>query len=181
MVYLTIGADYALLMDTPARNIVFARPVFMVDDELEDRAEFARLLKRAEEEYEPQLFARGEDLIDALLRVLRGAPSPLACFVDVKMAGMSGFDVLRWIRCQQSLSDIPVIMLSSTDDPDKLAEAKRIGAQCYIAKFPSALQLREIVREAERFSEKHGTAPFQLTYNLLMEAGALAHAVGSGK
>jgi CheY-like chemotaxis protein len=167
------------LMETPERNGLFARPVFMVDDEPEDRTAFAQLLKCAEEEYVAQLFARGEDLIDALLRVLRGAAAPLVCFVDVKMAGMSGFDVLRWIRCQQALADLPVVMLSSADDPDKLVEAKRVGAQCYIVKFPTVSQLRELLREAERFPEKQAVAPFKLRYNLLVDADMLTHANGT--
>jgi CheY-like chemotaxis protein len=84
------------------------------------------------------------------------------------MAGMSGFDVLRWIRCQRSLDDVPVIMLSSSDDPQKLGEARCFGAQCYIAKFPTPLQLRSVILEAQRYSTARlRDARFNLPCNLL--------------
>lgn len=132
---------------------------------------FERLLQEPGLDYSSRMFGHGEEMLDALLEVLRGAAPPLACFVDVKMAGMSGFDVLRWIRCQHALDAVPVIMLSSSDDPEQLIDARVSGAQCYVAKFPTAAQLRHVLLEAERYSAAHSASEaFQLPCNLLLTA-----------
>lgn len=152
-----------------------ARPIFMVDDEEIDRLLFTRLMQDAELPQPPRIFGRGDDLIDALIEVLRGAAPPLMCFLDVKMPGMSGFDVLRWIRCQHSLDEIPVVMLSSSEEPRDLGEAQHFGAQCYVAKFPTPANFRAIVQEAERVAAASVVAPFKVPCNLLL--GPASHVI----
>ncbi|HVU35809.1 MAG TPA: response regulator [Opitutaceae bacterium] len=145
--------------------------IYSVDDDDIDREFLVRSLAGAGIENPCRTFSSGEELLDALLDVLRGAPAPLAVFVDVKMAGMSGLDVLRWIRVQNDLRGVPVIMLSSSDAPPLLTEAMQFGAQCYAAKFPTAEQLREIVHAAREFSSAAAAAiAFPLRCNLLLEA-----------
>ena len=146
----------------------------MVDDEEVDRILFRRLLAESGVQTPCVQFAAGEQLIDALLGVLRGAMPPVACFLDVKMGGMSGFDVLRWIRCQRQLDDVSVIMLSSSEDTRDLSDALYCGAQCYVAKFPGAAQLSDILKEAEAVAAAAQTRPFKLPCNLLL---ATAHPV----
>lgn len=135
---------------------------------------FARLLRGAGVAHPVRLFGCGEDLIDALIGVLRGAPAPLVCFLDVKMPGMSGFDVLRWIRCQRALDDLPVVMLSSSEEPRDLLEAQHSGAQCYVAKFPPPPHFAAILAEAERVADRTAAGPFKLPCNLLLH---LPHAI----
>ena len=149
-------------------------PIFHVDDEETDRLLFSRLLQSADINVPLRAFARGDDLIDALIGVLRGAPMPLICFVDVKMAGMTGFDVLRWIRCQHAFDDLPVVMLSSSEEQRDLNEAQHFGAQCYTAKFPSPDHMRAIVDEAERVAVANTSQSFKMPCNLLHSAHAVA-------
>ncbi len=155
-----------------------ARPVFMVDDEEVDRLLFQRLMSEAGMQHPCRQFSSGEQLIDALIGVLRGAPAPVACFLDVKMAGMTGFDVLRWIRCQHALDEISVIMLSSSEDQHDLGDALYFGAQCYVAKFPPAAQLREILGEADAAAAAAHGRPFKLPCNLLLPSAQTVGARG---
>jgi CheY-like chemotaxis protein len=140
----------------------------MVDDDEVDRMLFGRLLTETAIAHPCKFFDRGETIIDALIEVLRGATPPLACFVDVRMPGMNGFDVLRWIRCQHGLDGIPIVMLSSSEEMRDLNEARHSGAQCYLAKFPTAQQLKEIIQEAERSVAASADNAFKLQYNLLV-------------
>lgn len=143
--------------------------IFIVDDDENDRLLFARALQSPELGYPCRQFASGEQVMDAFLQVLRGAAPPLACFIDVKMTGMSGFDVLRWIRCQDALDAVPVIMVSSSEETEKLVEARGVGAQCYVAKFPTASELRAILDAAQRYADNHfAPAAFTLPCNLLL-------------
>lgn len=156
-------------MSPSLRNQDAGATIFAVDDEPDHRDLLQRLLSTPGLEYPCRCFGTGEDLIDALLQVLRGAPPPLICFVDVKMTGMDGFDVLRWIRCQHTLDPIPVVMLSSADDPARLSEAREVGAQCYLAKFPTATQMHAVILEAQRYGGgRMRGAHFELPCNLLL-------------
>ena len=148
----------------------------MVDDEEVDRMLFQRLLTEAGVDHPCQQFSSGEQLIDALIGVLRGATPPVACFLDVRMTGMTGFDVLRWIRCQRALDDISIVMLSSSEEPHDLSDALYFGAQCYVAKFPPAAQLREIMDEADAAAAAAQARPFKLPCNLLLPSAQTASA-----
>lgn len=155
--------------DPVARAVPDEGLVYAVDDEETDRELFVRALREAGANCRCRVFASGDELLDALIDVLRGAPPPVACFIDVKMAGMSGLDVLRWIRAQPGLRSVAVIMLSSSDAPSYLAEAMQFGAQCYAAKFPAPDQLREILRAAKCHAATASCASaFELPCNLLV-------------
>lgn len=147
--------------------------IFAVDDEPDDRELFRRLLTASGLEYSCRFFSTGEELLEALLLVLRGAPPPLACFIDVKMSGMDGLDVLRWIRCQRSLDDVPVVMLSSIDAPHWLSDARISGAQCCLAKFPPPADLRSVILEAQRYcASRSRDIPFAVPGNLLLQGSS---------
>ncbi|HWA08195.1 MAG TPA: response regulator [Opitutaceae bacterium] len=147
------------------------RVVFSVDDDPNDRLLLSHLLERPGLDYTCRFFPGGGEVMDALIKVLRGAPAPLACFLDLNMGRMSGFDVLRWIRCQDALDAVPVIMMSSCEDPQKLHEAREMGAQCYVKKFPSAEELHHIIEEAQHYAtDRSMPMAFHLPYNLLLNA-----------
>ena len=135
---------------------------------------FERLLRETGVANPARIFSRAEKAIDSLIEVLRGATPPLTCFLDVRMPGMNGFDALRWIRCQRALDQVPVVMLSSSEETRDLREAHYYGAQCYLAKFPSAEQLQAIISEAERITTASADHAFKLPCNLLL---ATPHAV----
>ncbi|MDB6168810.1 MAG: Response regulator [Verrucomicrobia bacterium] len=145
------------------------RPIFLVDNDEKDRVLFLEALRDAGIKNPCRMFATGDEMIEALIEVLQGTTPPLVCFLDVKMEGMDGLDVLRWIRLQDALSEISVIMISSCQDPRSMHDALRFGAQCYAGKFPSAVQFRQILAEAEKFSAVAcGKSAFNVPCNLLL-------------
>ncbi len=68
---------------------------------------------------------------------------PDAITLDVLMPGMDGWEVLRRIRADESLADVPVIMLSVLHE-QQLAIA--LGATEYVTKPIDRTQLRNILR-----------------------------------
>jgi CheY-like chemotaxis protein len=50
------------------------------------------------------------------------------------MPRKSGFDVLEWVKKSPRFKKLPVIILSSSDDPDDMERAKRLGATKYFMK-----------------------------------------------
>jgi two-component system chemotaxis family response regulator WspR len=71
---------------------------------------------------------------------------PHAVLLDVHMAPEDGLSVLSAMRRQPELSDVSVVMLSSAEEPETKVEAFRRGANDYIVKLPSALELIARVR-----------------------------------
>jgi diguanylate cyclase (GGDEF)-like protein len=87
-----------------------------------------------------------------------------AILLDIKMPGLTGFDVLKKIRQTKSVTDLPVLMVTSSDDSDSVVEALELGANDYITKpldFPVALArirtqllLRRVVVALEEANRK---------------------------
>jgi two-component system, NtrC family, sensor kinase len=70
--------------------------------------------------------------IDALRMIRAGGVSLVLC--DYAMPDVSGLQVLHAIRQVHSALELPVLMLTSTDDPEVKLKAFRAGANDYIAK-----------------------------------------------
>lgn len=61
-------------------------------------------------------------------------PLPGVIFVDLKLPGISGFDLLRWVKDQPELRNIFVVVLSSTGDLKSVQAAYSLGANSFLIK-----------------------------------------------
>ena len=111
--------------------------------QVEDDETDVLLLRHAFEEaqiFNPvRIACDGQQAIDYLNRAGREATSradPMPCFVllDLNLPVKSGLDVLKWIRQQPWLNGLPVIVLTSSDDPKDIALAYQLGANSYAVK-----------------------------------------------
>ena len=67
--------------------------------------------------------------------------------LDINMPGsMSGVEVLRQIKAEPATRSMPVVMLSTTDDPREVAHCYELGCSAYITKPVDPLQFIEAVR-----------------------------------
>jgi CheY-like chemotaxis protein len=80
---------------------------------------------------------------DEALAYLRGAdqftdrekhPLPDLILLDLKMPGLSGFDVLKWLRSDEDLRGVPVIVLTSSNHEVDVQRAYALGANSYLVK-----------------------------------------------
>ncbi|RUO43048.1 chemotaxis protein CheY [Aliidiomarina taiwanensis] len=62
---------------------------------------------------------------------------------DWNMPGMQGIDLLRAIRADESLSHIPVLMVTAEAKRDQIIEAAQAGVNGYIVKPFTAATLKE--------------------------------------
>lgn len=74
-------------------------------------------------------------------------PMPQVAILDIKMPQVDGFDALGWIRSRPTLMQLPVIILSSSDQPSDVQSAKKLGANEYRVKPPDFENLVVLVRE----------------------------------
>ena len=129
--------------------------IIAVDDEADDVFFLRHILQKTSLEHRFQPFGNGEAAVAGLSSIAEQTDAfgmPLVCFLDIKMAAMNGFDVLRWIRNQKSLDALPVIMFSSSDDPRDVDAARELGAQGYLKKYPSVTAMQTVLEEAREFA-----------------------------
>jgi len=74
----------------------------------------------------------------ALAMLRNGDGLPALILLDLKMAGMNGIEVLREIRSDYRLRDIPVVVVTSSSLDSDRTEAVAAGASDYLQK-PLAL------------------------------------------
>ncbi len=71
-----------------------------------------------------------------------------AILLDWKMPKMSGIELLRWIKSQPELKDIPVVMQTVLDKPEEIKEGIDAGAFYYLTKLTDPKLLLSIVKAA---------------------------------
>jgi CheY-like chemotaxis protein len=64
----------------------------------------------------------------------RGAGEGVLLLLDIKMPRVDGIEVLRRLKADPRTSTIPVIMLTTTDDPREVERCYEIGCSVYITK-----------------------------------------------
>jgi two-component system response regulator len=78
-------------------------------------------------------------------------PAPGFVFLDLKLHGSSGFELLAWVRRQPVFRYLPVIILSSSNRSEDISQAYDLGANSYISK-PSSLEgIMQMVRTAHHY------------------------------
>lgn len=76
------------------------------------------------------------------------AHHPQVVVLDVMMPGMNGFEVCRRIRALPELHGTVVVMLTALDTPAARDQGEECGADLYLTKPFSALDLLGAVHEA---------------------------------
>ncbi len=61
-------------------------------------------------------------------------PLPDLLLLDLKLPGADGFEVLRWIKSQPSLSALRVLVLTSSQDWREIDKAYKLGASSFLVK-----------------------------------------------
>lgn len=74
------------------------------------------------------------DGAEALEILLSGAHEPDLILSDVEMPNMNGWELLEYIKTDDDLGHIPVVMITSLDDAEYRRKAAKLGAAEYIVK-----------------------------------------------
>jgi PAS domain S-box-containing protein len=75
---------------------------------------------------------------------------PSVILQDLVMPEISGLDLVRYFRAASSTCDVPIVVLSSRDDPATKAEAFSYGANDYLVKLPDRLEMLARIRYHSR-------------------------------
>lgn len=136
--------------------------VLAVDDDPDDRFLLEQAWHQAEIVNPLGVIEDGPTLVEYLsgkgpYSDRRRYPLPALIFLDIKMPGMSGLDVLKWLRAQDALRCVPVLILTASTAPTDITEAYHLGANCFFIKPSSLGELIEMLKAVKncwlRFNE----------------------------
>jgi CheY-like chemotaxis protein len=98
-----------------------------------------------------RVVSTGEDAIAYLGGIGRYSdwkefPLPLVVLLDLKLPGLDGFGVLRWIRQQPGLKALRVAMLTSSDLGQEINTAYEAGVNVFLTKPVELDKLVEMMK-----------------------------------
>jgi len=112
--------------------------ILLVEDNARDVEITLANLRNSGVDASVQVVRDGEQALDYLHRrkefALRSAEGPDVLLLDVKMPKVSGLEVLRAMKSDPVLRNIPVILLTSSREEQDLAAAYQWGAEGYLIK-----------------------------------------------
>lgn len=119
----------------------------MVDDDPVDRQLILQAFTDAKAEVELHFASSGAAALKQLTAVESGRPvfRPDACIFDINMPGISGIELLQKVKRHSDLRQIPVVMLSSSDDEKDVSRCYELQASFYVCKPDNYRGLREMI------------------------------------
>ena len=113
--------------------------ILLVEDSPEDRELAIHALSKGDFHGRVEQAKDGVEAIDRLF--CRGAWSdrnpddlPRVVLLDIKMPRVDGVEVLRELKASERLSNVPVVMLTSSAEPSDIAACYALGANSYVVK-----------------------------------------------
>ena len=113
-------------------------------------------LKRAGLDNRIVIFKDGQETINFLFRKGEGSQRDIGTryllLLDISMPKINGIDVLQRIKQDDELKNIPVVMVTTTDDPHEVARCHNLGCSKYIIKTADYEQFVNAIKELGAFA-----------------------------
>jgi CheY-like chemotaxis protein len=83
-------------------------------------------------------------------------PVPRLVLLDLKLPLVGGLEILKWMRSQPELQNLPVLVISTSGLRRDVDEAYRLGTNGFVVKPSKVADLRQLVRWIRDFWLKDG-------------------------
>ena len=97
----------------------------------------------------------GAQALDYLFRrgtyAARPEGNPAVVLLDLKMPKVDGLQVLKQVKADESLRQIPIVMLTSSREEQDLVESYRLGVNAYVVKPVDFARFIEVVKQLGMF------------------------------
>jgi len=122
------------------------RKILVVDNEVEF-ASMVRLNLEQTDDYVVKIETKGSRAVNTAKEF-----KPDLIFLDILMPDMEGGNVLREMKKEEELKDIPVVFLTAlVDDKEVASENGLIGGQAYLAKPVTTAKLLACINKYLRY------------------------------
>lgn len=112
--------------------------ILVVDDDEGHTELVRRNLRRSGINNPIVALTTGAQALDYVLRrdayANRTGNGDLLVLLDINMPGLDGVEVLRQIKANAEVKKVPVLMLTTTDDPREINRCYELGCNIYITK-----------------------------------------------
>jgi CheY-like chemotaxis protein len=129
--------------------------IIIADDDMGHCLLMTRNFRRAGITNEIISFTDGQELLDFLMARADGPvldpETPYLLLLDIRMPRVDGIETLRLIKAHEQLRKLPVIMVSTTDDPRQVHECYELGCSFYLAKPTEQAEFTEALEKLGRF------------------------------
>lgn len=130
--------------------------VFLVEDNEEDRFLGKKRLEASSQVADVVCFSDGQELMDYMklhgyydrsVMCLR----PTIIVLDLNMPRVSGFEVLKQVKSDPFLQDLPVLVVSDDSSYEKVRKAHELGADAYFRKPLNVFKLQNFFHKGWRW------------------------------
>jgi CheY-like chemotaxis protein len=114
--------------------------VLLVEDDANDSFLLTRQLAQAQIDDQVTVIGDGTAALDFLEK---SKTLPIIIFLDLKLPGLSGIELLKEIRQEPRFQAIPVVVMTGSTNPKDIEECKKLGATEYLTK---PISLRSFIK-----------------------------------
>jgi len=127
------------------------KTVLLVEDSEDDIYVMKMACQRTGIPHQLQIVTNGAMAVDYLSGAGEYAdrsthPFPDIVFLDIKMPKLDGLEVLKWIRSQATLKNLPVVMLTASTETVDVDRAYDLGVTSYLKKNSNPAEFGQGVR-----------------------------------
>ncbi len=120
--------------------------ILLVDDDADDCMFFKDALDELAVNASLRTVNNGEELMNFLVNGINNLPDIL--FLDFNMPRKTGFECLAEIKLNEKFNQIPVIIFSTSRNPEVMDMLYNKGAKYYIRKPPTFVNLKSVINKA---------------------------------
>lgn len=129
--------------------------VIVADDDTDDQFMLKEAFSSLNFDKEICSVENGEDLLDFLNKKGKYArvslPIPKLILLDLNMPKIDGRQCLRMIRENKEFCKIPIVIFSTSNNPEDISQSYELGANSYIIKPYSYNELVEIIDVIKKY------------------------------
>jgi two-component system, response regulator len=108
--------------------------ILIVEDNSDDEMLLLRQLKKANLEQHIKVIRDGRKALGYLTEAGANGDHLAAVFLDLRLPAVDGLQVLQAIREDERLRILPVVVMTSSNDPDEMEKCRKLGVSCYVQK-----------------------------------------------
>ena len=127
--------------------------LFLVEDEFADAELFTELIGEISGDIRVHHVPNGQHALDFVLRTgeYANVPLPNLVVLDLNMPVMDGHEFLKRAKQEERARSIPVLVLSTSDDPRDVSRAYHEYANSYVVKPGSFAEYRDLLALIESY------------------------------
>src|ERR1700761_2257203 len=108
--------------------------ILIIEDNPDDEALLMRQLSKAELAEHVKAIRDGKSALEYIADKRNLAETLAAIFLDLKLPRLNGLKLLEAIRADDRTTNIPVIVMTSSNSPQELEACRILGVSCFVSK-----------------------------------------------